>query len=394
MKLPFRRHKAVDYDPSNWPWFTTPPPEWLTGGTGTSTLIGLPALFAVLRLIASAASMVPLFVYRRTEPGAPADEARDTWQWELLHRRPALGTTSASWRADLAGSLAANGNYFGRKLRVNDPRFDEPRIGEILTLDPRKVEPKREGGVIVYHDNTGEKPIIRAADEIIHIRTFAEPMSLRGYSPVAIARDMIETALRRQRFEGRYYVNDARPGIAIKFGELVGPDTAKRWVEMLEAEHRGAENAWRPLVIGGGAEITPFPVSLEDAQFVEAARLTIQEIAGIYQVPKAFVGEGGSPTPVDAWFLKTFCLGPLMAVTDEALSFDAQLFPAEDDSLYAEHMMDALLRPDTKDRYDAYRLARQGGWITPNEIRKRENLPEVSGGDEIQVTPVGGAPNQ
>jgi hypothetical protein len=50
-------------------------------------------------------------------------------------------------------------------------------------------------------------------------------------------------------------------------------------------------------------------------------------------------------------------------------------------------------RANMKDRYDAYRLARQGGWKTPNEIRSDEGLPAVKGGDEIQETPVGGAAN-
>jgi hypothetical protein len=37
--------------------------------------------------------------------------------------------------------------------------------------------------------------------------------------------------------------------------------------------------------------------------------------------------------------------------------------------------------------------ARQAGWLTANEIRALENYPAVEGGDDLQMTPVGGAPN-
>jgi phage portal protein BeeE len=86
-----------------------------------------------------------------------------------------------------------------------------------------------------------------------------------------------------------------------------------------------------------------------------------------------------------------FGLAPWMARLEQGLSADADLFPVADMRVRFEP--DGLLRADIKTRYEAYRLARQGGWITGNEIRCKEGLPEITGGDELQQTPVGGAPN-
>ena len=44
-------------------------------------------------------------------------------------------------------------------------------------------------------------------------------------------------------------------------------------------------------------------------------------------------------------------------------------------------MVDGLLRGDTKTRYDGYRIARETGWLSVNEIRSLENLNPVEGGD-------------
>jgi HK97 family phage portal protein len=51
--------------------------------------------------------------------------------------------------------------------------------------------------------------------------------------------------------------------------------------------------------------------------------------------------------------------------------------------LYAEFLVDGLLRGDIKSRYEAYALAIQNLWMNPNEARAKENMPPRDGGDEF-----------
>jgi len=39
------------------------------------------------------------------------------------------------------------------------------------------------------------------------------------------------------------------------------------------------------------------------------------------------------------------------------------------------------MRGDLKARYEAYRIGREGGWLSSNEIRAFENLSNIEGGD-------------
>lgn len=43
--------------------------------------------------------------------------------------------------------------------------------------------------------------------------------------------------------------------------------------------------------------------------------------------------------------------------------------------------MDAALRGDTKSRMETYRIQREMGSLNVNEIRAKEDLPEIPGGD-------------
>lgn len=56
-------------------------------------------------------------------------------------------------------------------------------------------------------------------------------------------------------------------------------------------------------------------------------------------------------------------------------------------------LVEGLLRGDTKSRYDAYASALQNGWMSRNEVRVRENLNPINGGDvfleALNMTPAG-----
>ena len=75
-----------------------------------------------------------------------------------------------------------------------------------------------------------------------------------------------------------------------------------------------------------------------------------------------------------------------------ALKRDPDLFPTTSD-LFPEFLTAAVLRPNLTVRMSAYVDAIQAGIYTSNEARALENLPPKEGGDELQKTPVGGAPN-
>ena len=143
----------------------------------------------------------------------------------------------------------------------------------------------------------------------------------------------------------------------------------------------------------GGADIEVLPVSMVDAQFAELAKLGVHDVARIFGIPAELItGEAiADPAKTAEHFLK-FSLAPRLRRIESALLRDTDLFP-ENLNLYPEFMADSLLRPATRERYEAYRAARQAGWLSPNEIRALENYPPTAGGDEIQMTPVGGAPN-
>jgi phage portal protein BeeE len=68
---------------------------------------------------------------------------------------------------------------------------------------------------------------------------------------------------------------------------------------------------------------------------------------------------------------------------------------AERETIFAEFLVDGLLRGDIKSRYEAYNIGRNGGWLSANDIRRLENMNDINSGDvylvPLNMTPAGQA---
>jgi phage portal protein BeeE len=136
---------------------------------------------------------------------------------------------------------------------------------------------------------------------------------------------LVSAGLKRAEFEERHLANGIFPGIGLKFPE--GKSTRRPASGGSRPSRRSTRAAARPgkvIGVGGGAELIPIPISLEDAQFAEATRLTIEQAAAMYQVPISFFT--GKPTEAEWRMFITFALGPVLEATGQAFAADRDLF--------------------------------------------------------------------
>lgn len=120
------------------------------------------------------------------------------------------------------------------------------------------------------------------------------------------------------------------------------------------------------------------------------------DIARIFNVPPSTVGitDNATYSNVDgeSRALVVRCLAPMAKRIEQAMN--AALLTTESRKrLFIEHDLAGLMRGDLKARYEAYRVGREWGWLSPNEIRALENMPQIKGGDEylspLNMTPLG-----
>lgn len=350
--------------------------------------LGLPAFMRGVRLICETTAMMPAVPFQGT--GEDRTPEPKTPQAALL-RRPLDGVAPFQVWSFAVASMLRGGAYF---WKVKNGRTVE----QLLPLSPSLIKPKVKGGELLFEMRAQENGPIKKTvtrGEILYVPGVLGDNPHIGISLVEAQRNAIGTQLGRREFEGRYLANDGFPGIVIKHAANKDKKTRDEIRESFEARHQGVANAGRPALLWGGWELDRVAVSLHDAEWIESQRFSVQDVGRMLGVPSGLLNDPvapgkDSPEQENMRFL-TYGLSPWTSRMGQGIAADVDLFPSEDWEV--EFDPGFLLRADMLNRFNAYRLARQGGWLAPNEIRLKEGYEPVEGGDEIQVTPVGGAPN-
>ncbi|MFK5949269.1 MAG: phage portal protein, partial [Methylococcales bacterium] len=148
-----------------------------------------------------------------------------------------------------------------------------------------------------------------------------------------------------------------------------------------------------------GLEWKQVSMSNRDAQYIEARKFSIEEIARIFRVPPHKVGhlEKSTNNNIEQQGLEfvTDTMMPWFKRWEQSIARDL-LGKPQMKTFFSEFLVDGLLRGDSKSRSEFYQKAVGGPWMTINEARRAENRNPIEGGDKL-ITPLNvskGEPNE
>ncbi len=374
-----------------WPWqrraqLTNLSPQYTspTGGGGTFSghsvsvqgALELVSVYRAVTLLSGAVGSLPLNVRRPATDGTTTQPVTGSRAWQLLRQSP-NPTMSANELWSLVEShLLLWGNAFVFKAREGD----SGAVDGLWPVDPRRVLVKREADNTLHYYIDGKTSVQYDDRTILHIRGLS-PDGVVGYSPVQLARQMLGGEAAREEFKGRFWANDATPGVTLIHPNKLTPEGVDRLRALWDGRHKGTGKARATAVLGENVKVQSMSIPLADAQFVDQAKLTRTDVALLFGLPPYMLaGEvGGSMTYSNSEtqsldFVK-WSLRPWLVRIEEALSGDPDLMP----SLWcAEFDTDELLRGSMTERYTAYEFAQ---WMTLDEIRAKEGLPPLPNGE-------------
>lgn len=356
-------------------WYTqigTPP---VAGArVNALTAMQLSTVYKCVRAIAETLSMLPLPVYRRLERGK--QKVPDHPIARLL-RTPNPWQTEMQFRQMLQGHACLRGNGYAEVIFSGAGREEM-----LIPLHPDRVKVEvLENGLPRYRvtDERGRERIL-VFGQVLHLQGFA----LDGYvglNPIEAERESIGAAIVMRDYGTRFFGNSARPPTWIEAPGQFKDDAARRkWVADYQASF-GGQNAGKSPVFENGMKLHALPINNTDAQWLEARKAQDIDIAGIFRVPPHKIGilDRATWSNIEHQALEfvTDCIMPWCVRWEQALHRDL-MFGEE---FFAEHLIDMLLRGDTKSRFEAYGKGIQDGWLTRNEAREKENLNPLDGLD-------------
>ncbi len=353
------------------------------------------AVFACNRILAESVSSLPLILHRRLAGGG-RERGLNHSLYSILHDLPNPEMTSMELRETLQGHLGLWGNAYAEIERDNGDR-----VKGLWPLRPDRVDIQRVNGELVYFVTIGNElehdPEVEPlrARQVMHLRGLGYD-GIRGYNPIAQARQAVGLSLATEEFGARFFGNGARPGAVLEHPGKLSDKAYDRLLKSWNDRHEGLSRAHRMAILEEGVKLHEVGIPPEDAQFLETRKFQVTEIARLFRVPPHMLAdlERATFSNIEQQSLEfvIYTLTPWLVRWEQAIYRDL-LSAAERKSYFAKHQVNALLRGDIKSRYEAYHIARQDGWMNGDDIRELEELnPMPAGQGQIYLVPLNMVP--
>jgi HK97 family phage portal protein len=371
MKLIERAMSALGYErradlyDQYWPNF-----EALRAGTVTpATAEGISAVYACVSAISETIGSLPLAVYRKTDTGR--EKAPDHALYRVLHDQPNDRQSALEFREQMTAHMLLRGNAFARIVRGGDGQ-----VRQLVPLHPDRVRVlELENGRIGFEVTDSAGKVQRLTmDEVFHLRHRSDDGVL-GVSPITRAKGVLELADAEARHGVDTFTNGSKLlGILKAPGRLNGPQRV------------AIKEAWATYKAGGtpvlddGMDYQAVSMTLEDAEWIEARKFSVIEVARLFRVPPVIIQSMESANYSNSVELArqfvTLCLRRHLVALEQAIH-PQLLTEAGRRTYFVEHGVEGLLRGDSTTRASFYESAISNAWMTVDEVRRLENLPPL-----------------
>ena len=341
-------------------------PSRRTAAVTVERALSLSTFYRGVQIHATAASQLAIDVERT---GAPIETP-------ALVLRPDLDMTRSAWVEYTVVSLYSDGNAFWWITRN--------ALGVVVNLrplDPNEVSVHIERAAtgadkVTYGYRGGEY----TSREIKHLQLVRVPGMRRGLGPIQAAQIEVNGALDARDYGAMWLSDSAMPDGVLTTDQELAPGDADKYRHVWygrnqdgtarDADDRDMRERLR--VLGKGLSYAPVLLKPSDIQFLETQQYTTVQMARLIAAPASIMlvateGTSQTYTNVEQEWIGYVRFGLMKALREieEALS---ELLPGKQT---ARFKIDALLRSDTKTRYEAHNIA-LGKWSTADEIRALE----------------------
>jgi HK97 family phage portal protein/HK97 family phage prohead protease len=369
---------------------TSKPPvnaaEAATGQIVTpATALTLSAAWACVWLTARTMASLPLDLKRYSVDGKSklevGDPLYDVLRWKPNQRSTAFNFWTAMW-----ASVLLWGSGYARK-RMNG--------GKVIALEFLLPE-----FMTVYLDDTTKRIRFRyddprdpqdfSVDEIFHL--FERTLDgVTGCSVIEFARNSFGLAQSGEIAASKTFKKGLNASGFINVDKFLKADQRTQFRDSIDEFTGDGPKAGGTMVLEGGTSYTQLSMKPQDAELLASRQFSVEDVCRWFNVPPILIGHsaqgqtmwGSGIEQIFAGWTR-LSLRPYVTACTQAIR--SNLIPSEERAeLYAEYDLDDLLAADSQARATLYSSLVQNGINTRNEVRDREGLSRVEGGDTLTV---------
>ena len=352
--------------------------------------------FTCLKMLSETLAKMPIKYYQKTDRGIVEADQTDTSK--LLTKRPnPFMTPTTFWN-----TVEMNRNHYGnayvymRKKFIRQRYGGEFRIIDLWVMQSNCVQiVVDDAGIFagvgrlwyVYTDPTSGRQYVFSTDEVMHFKTSFSFDGITGLPVQQILKDTVSGASASQDFMNKMYESGLTAKATLEYtGELnEGAKEALR--QSFEEFGSGAKNVGKILPVPLGMKLTPLDIKLTDSQFFELKKYTALQIAAAL---------GIKPNQINDYSKSSYANSELQQLSfyvdtelfiikqyEEEINYKMMTEEEQDSGFYYKYNEKVLFRTDSKTQMSYLKEGVGGSIIKPNEARRKLDMPDAEGGDEL-----------
>lgn len=329
--------------------------------------LAIPAFHNGVRALSEDIASLPLLVYRKRSDGGRERAEANPW-YETLHDFANPETTAFQWRETGVSHLNTVGNFF------SEIAYDRAGRPQLWIIRPDRVDVHWDSQGRKAYDyldpRSGRRPLDPA--KVFHVAGLGYD-GLIGYSPVTMFRESLMEGREAIEMARRNWAQGAIPGAVVTLPKEM-PEPVKANFRAAWKRHEGSRHVGESILLEDGITANWPQIKLADAEFLATRKYHSTVVAQILRIPPDKIGDLEHATfsnidQQDINYAKYSILPWCHRIEAEV---KRQLL-RDDPGLYAEFLIDGLLRGDPLTRASVRQIELRNGALTPNQWLLGEN---------------------
>ena len=341
----------------------------------TDKALTLTAVWCAIRLLAESVSSLPISVYTKQANG---DKIEDTKSpiYKLVKFKPNYYQNKITFFEFIMLSICTEGNSYVQIVRNNSGT-----PVQLICLDPSNVTVVVNNNELFYQVDGGA---VLDSSDMLHFKTITDD-GVTGLSPIDQCAKALNWGVSLETFGETFFSNGAKPSSILQTDRALSDTALQRLKTSFNSNYGKLKNSNSTIVLEEGLTFKPISISPEQAQFLSSRQFSIEEVARIFNCPPHMLKDLSKSSfnniEMQSQEFVTYTLMPYITRIEQEMNL--KLFRTNElGNTFVEFNVNGLLRGDVKSRTEAYKTAITNGYMSINEVRQKENMNSIEGGDK------------
>ncbi len=350
------------------------------------TALTYSAYFNAISLISGTIGSLPLHLMQRKAENKKRI-ADDRPQYRVMHDCWNPYMTAMAGRECLMAHALGWGNGYAEKVYNG-----LGELAELWPITPDRVTPEMKDNKLVYRIHMPDgQDIYLSREKILHVPGLGFD-GFTGYSIASLAAKSIGLGMAMETFGSEYFGQGTHPGVIVSHPGKLSAEASSNMRAALTAAYSGLGKSHRLMLLEEGLKLEKIGIPPNDSQFLESRQFQIPEIARWFNLPphklKDLTKSSFSNIESEQISFVTDSILPWLVRLEQ--NYNMQLLAPNEQQrqrLYFKHVVEGLMRGDAASRAAFYSVMFDKGIMSINEIREKEDMDPIEGGD-IHLVPM------